>query len=73
MKTNHLGANALLETVDLLIDKYSVSNPELVRDLVVLRAELECALKKRSRQETAILTLKIATWVRYALEYLTHL
>ncbi len=68
MVDNLNSASALLRSLDVLIEKYGASHPELAKDLVGFREELRLALRKRNAQETAVLALRIASWVRYVVE-----
>ena len=58
----------LLLAVDSMIAKYGDTHPDLLRDLIVLRSEIEAADRKGSAAEVAGLALRVATWAKYFYE-----
>lgn len=58
----------LLAAVDSLISKHGQTHPELVRDLIHLRSQIESAERKGSTIEVAGLALRVATWAKFFYE-----
>lgn len=73
MPTDLSRAEALLASIDSLIAKHGDKNPDLVSELRKLREELQVALRKQNRQEAALMTLRIASWVRFVIELFNNL
>jgi hypothetical protein len=61
---------ALLRSIDSIIENYAGTNPELVSELKKLRAEAEEAHKRRHLEELALISLRIATWVKFIIDHL---
>jgi hypothetical protein len=60
----------LLQAVDSLIEKYGSTNPELLNDLRLLKAELQKASAKRDAAKVAEVALRIATWARFIYDWM---
>jgi hypothetical protein len=58
----------LLAAIDSLITKHGPSNPELLKDLLLLRAELQRVSATREPLKRAAAALRIATWVKFILD-----
>lgn len=63
-------SEALLRSIDNIIENYAGDNPELLSELIKLRAEAQEAHKKRRLEELALIGLRVATWVKFIIDHL---
>lgn len=64
---------ALLAQMDKLISVHGESNPELLKDLLALRAELELARRRNRAADFSRAALQIAAWVKFIFDHLPPL
>ena len=61
---------ALLRSIDDVIEKHAKSNPELLRDLQELRTEYEKALRARRWLDLVNITSRIAILLKFIFDHL---
>lgn len=65
---------ALLRSIDSLIENHGRDNPELLKELQELRSEVQEATRKGLWLDLAFAALRLATWIKFIFDHLppTH-
>lgn len=58
-------AARLIEAIDLVIVKHGPTNPDLLRELLKIRAEIQYLSSKRDVAGVAAAALRVATWLKF--------
>lgn len=64
-------AKALIQQLDLLIERYGRTDPDLHSGLQAHRCALQDALTRRSTIEYAELALQVVAWVKFIFDHLS--
>lgn len=68
MHSNKL--EALLRSIDTLIERYGETDPVLASDLRALREQLTDAARRNQLADVATFALRAATWIKFVLDHL---
>lgn len=61
--------DSLLASLDLLIERYGDTDPQLKADLVGFRCELQLAIKQQNWAEASTAALRLASLVKFIFDH----
>lgn len=61
---------ALLQSINALIENHGHSHAELLKGLQQVRSDLETATKQRRFEDFARIALQLATWIKFLIDLL---